>query len=54
MVKEETHLQENTYFDLSRSHEMLLSSLYTPMIYAPAKFKVATSNGLGGGHLQET
>ena len=40
-VKEEIHLQESTFFDLNQYplHHMT---------YAPAKFEVAMSNGLGG------
>ena len=37
-------LQENILFD-PRSHEFLLSSI---VIFRPAKFAVAMSNGLGG------
>ena len=50
MVKEEMHLQENTLYGLtlvSRSYIMLSSTLQNHMTYAPAKFKVATSNSLG-------
>ena len=43
------HLQENTFFDLDVkvTQTLVLYPLHY-VTYAPAKFKVATSNGLGG------
>ena len=51
MVKEEIHLQENTLFDLDPEPKVIQNvvqfSLHN-VIYAPVKFAVATSIGLGG------
>ena len=50
MVKEEMHLQENKLtFDpnVKVAQNFAQLSLHY-VIYAPAKFAVATSNGLGG------
>ena len=50
MVKEEKHLQENTLYDLDVVVKVTQNVIQCPpnhMTYAPAKFKVATSNSLG-------
>ena len=50
MVKEEMHLQENTLFDLDPKDKVTQNVAQFPLhhvIYAHAKFAVATSNGLG-------
>ena len=39
-VKKQMHLQENTVFDVAQY-------ILHHVTYAPAKFEVATSNGLG-------
>ena len=49
-VYEEMHLQENTFFDLDLGVKVTRNVTQYPLhhvIYAPIKFEVATSNGLG-------
>ena len=49
-VYEEMHLQENTLFDLDLGVKVTRNVTQYPLhhvIYAPTKFQVATSNGLG-------
>ena len=53
MVKEEAHLQENALFDLDPEPKVEVTQndaklLLHYVINAPAKFAVATSDGLGG------
>ena len=47
-VKEEMHIQENTFYELGVKDRYDVSQ-YPPhhMNYAPAKFEVATSKSLG-------
>ena len=50
MVKEEMHLQVNTFYDLDLLVEVTQNVVQCPpnhMTYAPAKFEVAMSNSLG-------
>ena len=50
MVKQEMHLQENTFYDLVLEVKVTQNVVQYPpnyMTYAPAKFAVATSNSLG-------
>ena len=44
-VKKEIHFQENRFFDLTHNVAHFFLHYVTT---APAKFEVATSNGLGG------
>ena len=49
-VYEEMHLQENTLFDLDLRAKVTRNVTQYPLhhvIYAPTKFEVGTSNGLG-------
>ena len=49
-VYEEMHLQENTFFDLDLGVKVTRNITQYPLhhvSYAPTKFEVATSNGLG-------
>ena len=49
-VYEEMHLQENTLFDLDLGVKVTGNVIQYPLhhvIYAPTKFEVATSKGLG-------
>ena len=49
-VYEEMHLQENTLFDLDLGVKVTRNVIQYPLhhvIYAPTKFEVAMSNGLG-------
>ena len=49
-VYEEMHLQENTFFDLDLGVKVTRNVTQYPLhhvIYAPTKFEVAMSNGLG-------
>ena len=51
MVLDKMHLQENTLFDLDLGVKVIGSVAQCPLnhvIYAPAKFEVTTSKGLGG------
>ena len=50
MVKEQMHLQENTVIDLDLGVKVTQDVAQYPLChvtYAPAKFEVATLNGLG-------
>ena len=45
----EMHLQENTFVDLGDMVTQNVPKYHQyPVICAPAKFEIATSNGLGG------
>ena len=49
-VKEEMYLQENTLFDIDLGVKVIQNGAQYSLhhvIYAPAKFEFATSNGLG-------
>ena len=51
MVKEKTHLQENTLFDLDIWVKVTWNVAQYPLhnvTYSATKFEVATSNHLGG------
>ena len=51
MVKEKMHLQENTLFDLDlevKVKQNVAQCRQHHVTYAPKKFKVTTSKGLGG------
>ena len=53
---EPCYIQENTIFELDIGTKFIQIVALYPLhyvTYAPAKFKVATSNGLGDTHLQE-
>ena len=55
-VKEEMHLQENTFFDLDLWVNFKRNVAQYPLhhvIYAPVKFEGAKSNGLGGDTFEE-
>ena len=50
-VKEKTHLQENTLFDLNLQVKVTRNVAQCPLhhvTYAPTKFEVTTSKALGG------
>ena len=47
MVKEKTHLQENTLFDLDLIRNVAQCPLHN-VTYSATKFEVATSRSLGG------